>query len=80
MDYCRLNAVTKWDAYPQPRMDGSLDDLTGSVYFNMLDFLSRYLQVPFSKDAQEKAALLTRGSLWTCKVLPFALTSVPVTF
>ena len=32
------------------------------------------------KDAQEKAAFVTRGGLWKWKVLPFGLTSAPATF
>jgi hypothetical protein len=80
VDYRRLNAVTKKDAYPLPRIDDSLDALTGSVLFSTLDLLSGYWQVPLDKDAQDKAAFVTRGGLWTWKVLPFGLTSAPATF
>ena len=80
VDYRRLNSVTRKDAYPLPRIDDSLDALTGSAYFSTLDLLSGYWQVPLDAEAQEKAAFVTRGGLWTWKVLPFGLTSAPATF
>ena len=80
VDYRRLNAVTQQDAYPLPRIDESLEALSGSKYFSTLDLLSGYWQVPLSKDAQDKAAFITRGGLWKWKVLPFGLTSSPATF
>ena len=80
VDYRQLNAVTRKDAYPLPRIDDSLDALAGSVYFSTLDLLSGYWQVPMDEDAQEKSAFVTRGGLWKWKVLPFGLTSAPATF
>ena len=64
VDYRQLNAVTKKDAYPLPRIDDSLDALSGSAYFSTLDLVSGYWQVPLDKGAQEKAAFATRGGLW----------------
>ena len=80
VDYRKLNAVTRKDAYPLPRVDDSLDALAGSIYFSTLDLISGYWQVPLSPDAQEKSAFTTRGGLWKWKVLPFGLTSAPATF
>lgn len=80
IDYRRLNAVTRQDAYPLPRIDESLDALSGSKFFSTLDLVSGYWQVPLDADAQEKSAFSTRGGLWKWKVLPFGLTSAPATF
>ena len=80
VDYRQLNTVTKKDAYPLPRIDDSLDALSGSAYFSTLDLVSGYWQVPLDQDAQEKAAFVTRGGLWKWRVLPFGLTSAPATF
>ena len=80
IDYRRLNAVTRKDAYPLPRIDDSLDALAGSMFFSTLDLVSGYWQVPLDKDAQEKSAFVTRGGLWQWRVLPFGLTSAPATF
>lgn len=53
-DYRMLNAVTKRDAYPPPRIDDSLDTLTGCVYLSTLDLLSGYCKFPLDKDTQDK--------------------------
>ena len=81
IDYRKLNAVTRHDAYPLPRIDESLDALTGSQLFSTLDLVSGYWQVPLSPDAQDKSAFITRSGLWRkWKVLPFGLTSAPTCF
>ena len=80
IDYRRLNTLTVQDAYPLPRIDESLDALSGSKFFSTLDLTSGYWQVPLDKDAREKSAFITRTGLWQWKVLPFGLTSAPATF
>ena len=80
VDYRRLNAVTRKDAYPLLRIDDSLDALMESIYFSTLDLVSGYWQVPLDEEAQQRSAFVTRGGLWRWKVLPFGLTSAPATF
>ena len=49
VDYRRLNVATRKDAYPLPRIDDSLDELAGSMYFSTLDLVSGYWQVPLTR-------------------------------
>ena len=42
IDYRKLNSVTRQDAYPLPRIDSTLDSLSGSKYFTTLDLASGY--------------------------------------
>ncbi|XP_067944982.1 uncharacterized protein [Watersipora subatra] len=44
VDYRKLNSVTCQDAYPLPRIDESLDALSGSKFFSTLDMISEYWQ------------------------------------
>lgn len=80
IDYRKLNAVTVKDAYPLPRIDESLDALSGSKFFSTLDLVSGYWQVELDEDAKQKSAFCTRNGLWQWRVLPFGLTSAPSTF
>jgi len=80
MDYCKRNSLTIQGAYPLPKIDELLDALAGSKFFSKLDLLSGYWRAPLCPDAQDKGAFITRDRLWTWKVLPSGLTSLPATF
>jgi len=45
IDYRRVNAVSKKDAYPIPDIQDALDNLRGSRYFATIDLLSGYWQL-----------------------------------
>ena len=64
MDYRRLKAATGKDTYHLSRIDDSLDALAGSMYFNTLDLVSGYWQVPLDQEAKKKSAYVTRGGPW----------------
>lgn len=49
VDYRQLNNKTRKDAFPLPRIDESLDALTGARWFSTLDLASGYNQVPVSE-------------------------------
>jgi len=42
VDFRALNAVTKFDPYPLPRLEDSTSSLFGSKYFSVLDCYSRF--------------------------------------
>ncbi|GFX73383.1 hypothetical protein TNCV_1470031 [Trichonephila clavipes] len=80
VDYRQLNDVTKKDSYPLPRIDETLDTLTGNTWFSILDLKSRYWQVELNPDDKEKTAFTTGLGLWQFKVMPFCLCNTPATF
>ena len=56
VDYRKLNSVTHQDAYPLPRIDATLDSLSGAAYFTTLDLASGYWQVEVEEQDKEKTA------------------------
>ena len=79
-DYRPVNGVTKKDLYPLPRIDESLDLVSGSSWFSALDLRSGYYQVPLSPEARPKTAFCTGRGLWQFKVLSFGQCNAPATF
>ena len=80
IDYRKVNSITRKDAYPLPRMDDTLDTLTGSKWFSTLDLISGYWQVEIEKKDREKTAFCTSDCLFEFKVMPFGLCNAPATF
>lgn len=80
IDYRRLNDVTIKDAYPLPRIDESLDALSGADCFSTLDLASGYWQVGLAPAAKEKSAFVTNNGLYQFNVMPFGLSNAPSTF
>ena len=80
VDYRCLNVRTKKDAFPLPRIDDSLNSLSGQSWFSTLDLVSGYWQVKLSENAKPKIAFATHSGLFQFAVMPFGLCNTPATF
>ena len=80
VDYRALNAVTVVDAYPLPRIDDTLDALSGVQWFSTLDLKSGYHQVEVEEEDRKKTAFSFGQGLWQFKVMPFGLCNAPSCF
>ena len=74
VDYRLLNSVTVKDAFPLPRIDDSLDCLSGAKWFSTLDIASGYGQVAMDPTTKQKAAFVTNSGLFEWSCMPFGLT------
>jgi len=80
VDYRRVNAVSKKDAYPIPDIQDALDNLRGSKYFATIDLLSGYWQIGMTDRAKERSAFCTRRGLFHFTRMPFGLSGAPGSF
>ena len=80
VDYRKLNAVSKMDAYPLPRVDEMLEKVASAKYISTLDLTKGYWQIPLERSSIEKTAFITHRGLFEFLVMPFGLKTAPATF
>ena len=79
-DFRKLNEISKYDAYPMPRIDELIERLGPARYITTLDLTRGYWQVPLTPRAREKTAFTTPEGLFQYRVLPFGVHGAPATF
>jgi hypothetical protein len=79
-DYRRLNAVTKPDRYPIPRLQDFTYGLSGKKIFSTLDINRAYHAIEVAPEDVEKTAVITPFGLWEFTRLPFGLRGAAQTF
>ena len=80
IDYRKVNAVSKSDSYPIPRIEDCIDRVGRATYVSKIDLLKGYWQVPLSDRAKEISAFVTPDGLFQSKVMPFGMKNAPATF
>lgn len=80
VDWRELNKVTKKDSMPLPRIDDTLDRLSGSQYFTKIDLTSGYYQVELNAESRAKTAFVTPDGHYQFKRLGMGLCNAPATF
>ena len=85
VDFRDLNALTKKDAFPLPRLDILLHKAARARVFSKLDLASGFHQIEVHPAHRELTAFILPEaidgcSLWEWKVMPFGLINAPSTF
>ena len=80
IDYRKLNANTRKDAYPLPRIDDCLQTLKNAVYMTVLDLQDAYHHIGMQPGQEAKTAFVTRYGLYEWCVMPFGATGAPGAF
>ena len=81
VDFRHLNACTKKDLYPLPRIQEALESMAGSAHFSSMDFKSGFWQIKMAPESQQYTAF-TVGNLgfYEFTRMPFGLCNAPATF
>ena len=81
IDFCCLNAHTKKDSYPLPRIQEVLESLVGAGHFSCLDLKSGFWQIKM-EEASKQYTTFAVGNLgfFKCDHMPFGLCNAPATF
>lgn len=80
VDYRKLNRHTVRDAQPIPRIDDTLEALSGSKWFSCLDLASGYWQTSMKPSDCHKTAFVTHRGQFEWQVMPFGVTNGPASF
>ena len=75
-----MNAVTKSDSYPIPRVEDCIDRIGYAKYVTKLDHLKGYWQVALTPTAKEISAFVTPEGFFQYQVMPFGMKNAPATF
>ncbi|CAC5413343.1 unnamed protein product [Mytilus coruscus] len=80
IDFRSVNLLVLRPSYPLPRIDDTIDPLSGSKFFSTVDLKSGYYQIPVAKEDRPKTAFsFPGGGLWQFKRMPMGLcNSAPV--
>ena len=79
VDYRRVNAATKFNCFPLPRLDEALDAVAGCSVFSSLDLAIAYHQVPVAPSDVERTAFITHAGLFEMTKMLFGLCNSPST-
>jgi len=80
IDYRKLNAITRKNRYPLPRIDELQDRLLNAKWFTAIDIRDAYYRIRMKEGEEWKTAFRTRWGLYEYLVMPFGLTNAPASF
>lgn len=81
LDFRKVNAVFKKDAYPLPNMIDILDKLKTARYISTIDLSRAYHQISLDAASKEITAFAVPGKgHYHFKRMPYGLTGAPATF
>jgi Reverse transcriptase (RNA-dependent DNA polymerase) len=80
VDYRQVNAITRKDAYPMPRLDECINSLGKAKFFSTLDANSVFWQIPLDDSSKDKTTFTCHSGTFRFKRMPFGLINAPATF
>ena len=73
VDFCKLNQVARFDAYPMPLIKEVFESVGSAAVLTTLDLASGYWQIPMAPESQNKTAFTTPLACLKLRSCPLAL-------
>ena len=70
IDYRDLNAMTKSDSYPLPRIDAIVPRLANHKWYSIIDLRKGYFQLSLADDSKEISAFITHHGTFQWRRIP----------
>ena len=81
IDFRRLNARTKKDAYPLPRMQETMESMVGAQHFSCMDLKSGFWQVKMAEESRQYTAFMVGNmGMYEFLRMPYGLCNTLATF
>ena len=81
IDFRRLNAQTKKDSYPLPRIQEVLESMARTAHFSTMDFKSGFWQVCMAPESQQYTVFTVSNlGFYEFTWMPFRLCNALATF
>jgi hypothetical protein len=80
IDFRKLNAITRKDTYPLPRIDKLLARVSKAKIFTKLDIRQAFHRIRIDPESEDYTSFRTCYGTYKCKVLPFGLCNGPSTY
>ena len=80
IDLRKVNALTTKDAYSLPRIDETVDALSGAKFLSTMDIDRAFWQVLVKEEDKDKTGFMVDGQLYRFRKMPFGSMNAPATF
>jgi hypothetical protein len=77
VNYQEVNAKSKKDAYPLPRMQTIIDRAASADFISTMDVSKAFAMIPMARESRELTAFTTPFGLFEYNVMPMGLANAP---
>ena len=78
VDYRRVNGVTKFMPYPNPRIEPLIERIAAARFISKFDACQGYYQIPLTEAAKQRSVFITPFGTFRFNTMPFGMVNAAV--